>query len=202
MNRTQLDSDANSVISRTPTDPTLAAAAAVLLQAEEFIAQLTPLQYGRRNPLIYNASIGGHFRHCLEHFSTWITGRQAEGINYDHRDRNQRVEMDPAYAIDLSKQIRGILCRTPDSLLHRALRSECSVAYGLRLDSPPSHCSSLGRELCYCICHAIHHYALMGVLAKLQGIPVPADFGIAPSTATYLASLEREQALTLNAHHA
>lgn len=197
MNRTQLETQTDTDNLQGVPDPTLTAAMAVLLQAEEFIAQLTPQQYRRCEPLIYNASIGGHFRHCLDHFSTWINGRQAEQINYDHRERNQRIEMDPAVALDLSKQLRGILSRTSGQVLRRSLHSECRVAYGLCPENPPSHASSVGRELCYCICHAIHHYALMGVLAKLQGIPVPPEFGIAPSTATYLASLQRESSLNL-----
>lgn len=195
MNRTQLETETDADNSQGATEPTLAAAMAVLLQAEEFIAQLTPQQYRRCEPLIYNASIGGHFRHCLDHFSTWINGRLAEQINYDHRERNPRIELDPAMALDLSKQLRAILSRTSVQALQHPIHSECRVAYGLCPENPPSHASSVGRELCYCICHAIHHYALMGVLAKLQGIPVPPEFGIAPSTATYLASLRRESSL-------
>lgn len=195
MNRTQLEIETDADNLQGASDPTLTAAMAVLLQAEVFIAQLTPQQYRRCEPLIYNASIGGHLRHCLDHFSTWINGRLAEQINYDHRERNPRIETDPAMALDLSKQLRSILSRTSGQALQRSIQSECRVAYGLCPENPPSHTSSVGRELCYCICHAIHHYALMGVLAKLQGISVPPEFGIAPSTATYLASLHRESSL-------
>ena len=34
----------------------------------------------------------------------------------------------------------------------------------------------------YAVAHAIHHYALLGIMCGLMGIRVPAGFGVAPST--------------------
>jgi hypothetical protein len=42
--------------------------------------------------------------------------------------------------------------------------------------------STVGREIMYSVAHAVHHYALIGIMAGLMGIPLPAGFGVAPST--------------------
>jgi hypothetical protein len=35
------------------------------------------------------------------------------------------------------------------------------------------------------VSHAIHHYALIGLICDMRKIPVPQDFGVAPSTIAY-----------------
>jgi hypothetical protein len=39
----------------------------------------------------------------------------------------------------------------------------------------------------YAVAHAIHHYALIAVMCAILEIPVPAGFGVAPSTLQYHA---------------
>jgi len=34
----------------------------------------------------------------------------------------------------------------------------------------------------YAVAHAVHHYALIGVMAGIMKITLPAGFGVAPST--------------------
>jgi len=34
----------------------------------------------------------------------------------------------------------------------------------------------------YAVAHAVHHYALIGVMAGIMGVELPAGFGVAPST--------------------
>jgi hypothetical protein len=34
----------------------------------------------------------------------------------------------------------------------------------------------------YCVAHAVHHYALIGVMGAIVGFALPPNFGIAPST--------------------
>ena len=37
----------------------------------------------------------------------------------------------------------------------------------------------------YAVAHAIHHYALIAVMCGMLEVPVPAGFGVAPSTLKY-----------------
>ena len=51
--------------------------------------------------------------------------------------------------------------------------------------------SSLGRELVYAIAHAIHHYALISIMARLMEARLPENFGVAPSTVTHQTKVGR-----------
>ena len=37
----------------------------------------------------------------------------------------------------------------------------------------------------YSIAHAIHHYALISVMARLMEVKLPMNFGVAPSTVAH-----------------
>ena len=41
-----------------------------LRQGEMLLAEITDENYTRKVPVAFNASIGGHYRHCLDHFRT------------------------------------------------------------------------------------------------------------------------------------
>ena len=49
--------------------------------------------------------------------------------------------------------------------------------------------SNIGRELAYCVGHAIHHYAIIQLISSHLGVEVPEEFGIAPSTLKSRSSL-------------
>jgi hypothetical protein len=42
----------------------------------------------------------------------------------------------------------------------------------------------------YSIAHAVHHYALIGLMAGVMGLKLPAGFGIAPSTLKHQADTQ------------
>jgi hypothetical protein len=42
--------------------------------------------------------------------------------------------------------------------------------------------SSIARELQSLLSHTVHHYALIAIALRLQGIEPSAEFGVAPST--------------------
>jgi hypothetical protein len=41
----------------------------------------------------------------------------------------------------------------------------------------------------YVVAHAVHHYALIGIMGGLMGMKMPAGFGVAPSTVKHQADL-------------
>src|SRR5262245_29994906 len=66
------------------------AAIAILAQGEDFLRALPVQTYTRRVPLAFNASIGGHYRHCLDHFTSLLRALDADLVDYDHRERDVR----------------------------------------------------------------------------------------------------------------
>jgi hypothetical protein len=170
-----------------PANELITAGAAILAQGEELLATLTDEAYTGRVPTAWNGSIGGHYRHCLDHFVSLLRGAVAGDVDYDHRDRDPRIENDRAYAFELTRSLRLKLASLPSSALPQPVSARCEVSYDHGL--APVTGSTLGRELVYTIAHAIHHYALIGVLANLQGAQLPPHFGVAPSTVKHQAAL-------------
>lgn len=161
------------------------AAIAILAQGEDLLRALSVDSYTRRVPQAFNASIGGHYRHCLDHFTSLLRGLDADVVDYDHRERDVRIELQPDFALALTQQMRAQLERLPLSALDSPVRARCEVSYA-HGDSPVTG-STFGRELVYAIAHAIHHYALISVMARLMDARLPEHFGIAPSTVAHNA---------------
>jgi len=161
----------------------LAAAIDILLQGEGLLGALSPQSYTRRIALAFNASIGGHYRHCLDHFTSLLRGLDADVIDYDRRERDPLVESQPDFALALTRQIRGQFEQLPPAALDAPVRARCEISYA-RADSPVTD-STFGREMVYAIAHAIHHYALISVMARLMDLKLPEHFGVAPSTLTH-----------------
>lgn len=163
----------------------LAAAVAILGQGEELLGALPVASYTRRVPQAFAASIGGHYRHCLDHFTSLLRGLDADMVDYDHRARDPRIEMDPGFALGLTRRLRAQLEQLPPGALEVRVRARCEVSYA-HGDSPVTG-STFGRELVYAIAHAIHHYALIAVMARLLEVDLPPQFGVAPSTVAHQA---------------
>ena len=161
------------------------AAIALLAQGEDLLRVLSGENYTRRIPLAFNACIGGHYRHCLDHFTSLMRSLDADEVDYDHRERDGRIESQPDFALALTRQMRAQLERLPLGLLETPVRARCEVSYA-HGDSPVTG-STFGREMVYAIAHAIHHYALISVMARLMDAKLPEHFGVAPSTVVHNA---------------
>ena len=161
----------------------LNAAVAILAQGEDLLRALSAETYTHRVPQAFNACIGGHYRHCLDHFTSVLRGLDADEVDYDHRERDLLIESQPAFALGLTQQRRAQLERLPVGTLEAPVRVRCEVSYE-HGDSPCTS-STFGRELVYAIAHAIHHYALISVMARLMQANLPEHFGIAPSTVAH-----------------
>lgn len=136
--------------------------------------------YTARVPEAFDASIGGHHRHCIEHFEPLLEG-DASRIDYDARPRDRRLETDRLHAIARTEYLVARCESIDGNKLDRPVQTRCKTSYiG---DASPFLVSSLGREGMYAVVHGIHHYALIGIMCRLLGIPLPDGFGIAPSTA-------------------
>jgi len=165
------------------TERILNAAVKILTQGEDLLRALTAESFTRKVPAVFNASIGGHYRHCLDHFTSLLLALDADEVNYDHRKRDPRIETQPDFALTLTANMRRTLEQfTPDTLCTE-VKARCEVSYA-HGNSPVTR-STLARELVYCIAHAIHHYALISVMARLMEVKLPEHFGVAPSTVAH-----------------
>lgn len=120
--------------------------------------------------------IGGHFRHNLDFASSFFNGCRSGKIDYNHRERDIRIEEDRAYAVERFVQtIRRLRALPPDFLERKVLvRSEiCTEAW---------HESSAARELEFLHSHTVHHHALIAEKLAFFGVQVTDNFGVAPST--------------------
>jgi uncharacterized damage-inducible protein DinB len=161
------------------------AIAEVLHQGESLLNSVCDEDYKRKLPVVFGSTIGGHYRHCLDHFQSLLRGLDAEEINYDHRERNPRIENDRAFALAETKRILRGFASISKPFLDCPVNVRSKVNYGL--NAAPLIASTVARELMYAVTHTIHHYALIAVMCTMLKIPMPAGFGVAPSTLEYHA---------------
>ncbi len=169
--------------------PLIDSAVEILRQGETLLQTLDDENYTRRVPAVFTSAIGGHYRHCLDHFRCLLEGVAAGEVNYDHRQRDVRIESDRQFALAETHRLRQACEKIPA----RALALPLNVISSLNYDADDSAvgASSFGRELMYAVAHAIHHYALLAVMCGLLGVRVPFGFGIAPSTLQHQADEEK-----------
>jgi DinB family protein len=167
------------------TTPLQGAVAEVLRQAESLLNSLSDENYTRKLPVVFGSTIGGHYRHCLDHFQSLLQGLDADEINYDHRERNPRIENDRVLALAETHRILRAFGSISTPFLDCPINVRSKVNY--ESDTASLIASTVGREIMYAVAHAIHHYALIAVMCGILDVPLPAGFGIALSTLKYHA---------------
>ena len=156
-----------------------------LAQGEVLLAQLNDDDYTRQLPFAFNASIGGHYRRCLDHFRSLLDSATQGDLNYDHRERGTLIENDCFAALNVTREIREGFERLDPIFLLRPLAVTCQTSYATNGSQVSP--STVGREIMYSVTHAVHHYALIGVSGGIMGLKMPPGFGVAPSTLKHQA---------------
>ena len=158
----------------------------VLTQGMAMLSSLTDEGYSAKLPEPYGASVGGHYRHILDHILCLYNGLRDGEVNYDHRSRDLRVESDRKCAMALTSTLIQLFSQLDPAIYRRQVRVAYTVRYGGSgvewLES------TVAREVAFCTEHAIHHYALIKLLCAQHETAVPQNFGIAPSTLRYRMS--------------
>jgi hypothetical protein len=149
----------------------------VLKQGAELIERLDDCLYTRVNPPLSTHGVGSHFRHCIDFYWNFLAVVETGRVNYDDRERDERVENDRIFAMSKLKAIIEGLQRLPDADIKRE-------AYVILEGSSWSR-SSVKRELQFLLSHTIHHYALIAIALRLQGFNPGEGFGVSPSTLEY-----------------
>jgi hypothetical protein len=156
-----------------------------LRQGEMLLAEISDAAYVRNVAVAFNASIGGHYRHCLDHFNTLLEAAAAGDLNYDHRERGTLVENDRFAALNATREVRAGFEKLNPDFLARHLNVTCKTSYSTSGSQVSP--STVRREVMYTVAHAVHHYALIGVMAGIMEVKMPAGFGVAPSTLKHQA---------------
>jgi uncharacterized damage-inducible protein DinB len=152
----------------------------VLNQGENLLAELENDLYTIKLTAAFNASIGGHYRHCLDHFRSVLDSVSAGDLNYDHRERGTLIENDRFAALNATRALRAGFQSLSTKCLSRELNVTCKTSYAS--NASQSSPSTVGREIMYVVAHAVHHFALISIIGASMGLRMPPGFGVAPST--------------------
>lgn len=157
----------------------------VLLQGIQLLESVDGETYRRMLGAPYRASIGKHYRHVLDHFICLARGLKGNMINYDERHRDVMLESFIGIAKDATISLIEHLSGRED--LNPS--TPCSVVYsvGYNENEPPHMSSTVGREISYCVSHAIHHFAIIRLVCAELEVSLPQQFGVAPSTLKHRA---------------
>ena len=156
-------------------------------QAHSLIDTISAEAYQYTASPITNSSIGEHFRHILDMYFALMSGADKGVVDFNIRRRGTEIEKNPNIAIDQIQQIKQWLWSL-DTDKNRKFQLNTEVA--LRATRSVEILSNLARELIFTSSHAVHHYAVIGIIAKLQGLEVDSALGIAAATATNLRNNE------------
>lgn len=157
-----------------------------LTQGCEFVESLSDAHYIKICAPHVSSSIGEHIRHVLDMYHSLEAGLRVAVIDYDSRRRGDAVEFTRQKAIEEFRYFIAML----NDVSERDLRVPISVKTEVSLTGSVSITvlSNLMRELVFVASHAVHHYALINAIARLQNIELTSTIGVAPATASYLRS--------------
>lgn len=156
----------------------------VLRQLVGLIDQLKDEQFASSLPILSGNTIGKHIRHIIELYDQLLNGYESGIVNYDDRQRDQRIETESSYAINKLMQIISECESKSDKPI------QLIVDYSVDDHTNVKVNSSYKRELAYNMEHAIHHMAIikMAVENEFEKIILDKSFGVAPSTLRYNAT--------------
>jgi uncharacterized damage-inducible protein DinB len=166
----------------TPIQTAIRSNLAVIAQGVNLLDHLSAEQYGQRIAICYNASIGGHVRHIIEHYQSFLVALVDGVLDYEKRARDPLVESNVSHARGILSAVADKLTELDGVLVNREVPFQSETTSGVLTGT------SVLRELEFLLSHTIHHYALVAVMARLQGCEPEASFGIAPSTLKYQES--------------
>jgi len=167
------------------TPPAVRALAGLLRQLSDLVESLSDEEYTRRPVGVVPSSVGGHVRHNLDHVAALLRGLRTGEVNYDRRDRGTDVERDRPAALAEILRLERELSDFPWPEAPPPIRLTALVAPDL---PPVAAVTGADRELAFVVSHTVHHNAIIGIMARLLGAGLPADFGYAPSTIAHQRS--------------
>jgi len=115
----------------------------------EVINMLDKEKWSRSISSINNETIGRHFRHISDFYIQFSKGAASKYIDYDARDRNEAVEVDPKAAIDVFRELINFF-KLP------LIENPIQITMNSSINNKKIE-STMNRELMALIDHTIHH---------------------------------------------
>jgi len=154
------------------------AAVANLNHLGDMVRSIDTPTYANATIAPYYSGIGSHIRHILDIFACVHQGLPDRTIDFTDRGRDTPEERDRELGLAYLERIivaldelREVEAATPVTVIDDLGQGKLPVAF------------TLGAALVQAHSHAIHHYACIGYLLSLQGVPLPGEcFGLNPTT--------------------
>lgn len=156
----------------------------ILAQAKSYLHAVTTEQYREVVTPLFISSAGQHIRHILDHYVSIMDAIHTGIVDYDKRTRGAPVETDIDVALTLLSEIEIFLLSLTPLQLQQKMRLSTEVSVDKKQVEVVD--SSLIREIIFVGSHTIHHFAMIEQISKAQKLSTPAQFGIAPATATFM----------------
>ncbi|MCH6256668.1 hypothetical protein MLD52_08930 [Puniceicoccaceae bacterium K14] len=154
----------------------------VLQQGIDLIKLHSDASYTKSDKSVFGSSLGSHIRHVLDHYRAFLNSIESGVVDYDNRKRDTIIEKSRQMAIDEAESLIKsfeILEFFEDKQV--GVRVAASTEGSVKISQ-----SSLARELQFLVSHTVHHYALIAIASRVQGIEPADTFGVAPSTLKYM----------------
>ncbi|NOX76574.1 MAG: hypothetical protein GXP17_08190 [Gammaproteobacteria bacterium] len=158
----------------------------ILRQGNDLLHDMDDSIYRRCSDTVFKSSIGSHVRHNLDHYTSFFAGLESGKINYENRQRNSSIETNRNAAMALIAET----CNRLENVNNPAKEQKELEKLQLWVTSGSNGegmwaATSMSRELEFLMSHTIHHYAIVSIMCRLEGLAVEKDFGVAPSTLRY-----------------
>lgn len=156
-----------------------------LKQAVLLLERMGDDQFSQPVDAFYGSSVGGHLRHCVEHYLSFLAGLDSGRVDYDDRKRDAILEARTKAA---SSALSGIV-ESLERLPERSPPVGILVKMDCGDDDIEWQPSTAGRELQFLVSHTVHHFAMIGGICRAIEVELDEDFGVAPSTLRHRAAL-------------
>lgn len=143
----------------------------VLSQKATVLETISAKDYTRKLPGFFNASVGSHMRHSVDHFRILINAIDGSSdpaskiVNYDERKRNTDIEFDPNAALtaimDISRFVSAASAQSNSNV-----DQSVNVAFIGETDAFSTYTvkSTFARELSFASHHAVHHLSMIKLM--------------------------------------
>ncbi len=150
-----------------------------LIDLKSLILKLSDEDYVLKREVYSGSSIGQHVRHILEFYRCALVSLESGVVCYDHRKRDERIELSRKFACKVMKEISD---RVP--VIKGDFPIKLQANFSSEGEASLEIQTSLYRELAYCLEHDIHHQALIkvGLVSAGNDFLFSENFGVAPST--------------------
>ena len=171
----------------------------MLAQHTTILNMISCDDYTKKCSKYFDASIGGHIRHSLDHFQRVVHfdekpfNKEPENtsnilINYDERQRDTLIQTDKKAALEA---VRIMVVKIPNL----KLENEISVSFMGNEKTFESYQmkSSIERELSFASHHSIHHLATIKFMMSDLGYQFEKDSPIGIATSTIQCNQEHHK---------